>query len=57
MLEIVVVMVDRIAELPHSVWEKIIFSTQSFMVPLNYSKRTPDANLEQHTCRAYECCP
>lgn len=49
------VMVDRIAELPHSVWGKIIFSsTQPFMVLSNYSKRTSDANLEQHICRAYE---
>lgn len=49
------VMVDRIAELPHLVWGKIIFSSpQLFMVLSNYSKRTTDANLEQHICRAYE---
>lgn len=58
MLVIVVVMVDRIVELPRSVWGKIIFSsTQLFMVPSNYSKRTTDGNSEQHICRAYECSP
>lgn len=55
MLVIVLVMLDRIAELPRSCLGKIISSRQLFIIPSNYSKSTIDADSGLHIYRAYKC--